>query len=263
MLPKNSRPSPRLSTVVRKFAHERVHRSGSGIRYARTMERRTAAQRRDRTQAIVEGALLADIALVFLLMRAFLPVPGARQLIRALATIPFVMLVQRRGVKLTIMAAVAGFILFSALVGPLLGLAAVDIAVAGVLIGIGRRLGFGPVLNTLWTGPVYAFLDVLIPTIAAVWLFHYPVSKLIQAAKTFIGSFFSFFISIASRLGMSPAEVHQLNDLKAWNVVHWQVGWLASYAVYGVLTTYLAVIAAQIVLKQLPDEILTPQRVAA
>lgn len=227
------------------------------------MDHPTARQQRDRTHAIVEGALLADIALVFLLMRAFLPIPGARQIIRALATIPFVMLVQRRGVKLTVLAAIASYILFSALVGPLLGFAAVDVGVAGVLIGVGRRFGFGPVLNTLWTGPAYALLDLLIPTLISVWLFRYPVGKLIGAAKNFIRSMFDFVISVARFANVSPSGISSLNDAKTWTVVHWQVGWLLLYAVLGVLTTYLAVIAAEVVLKQLPEELLEPRRVAA
>jgi hypothetical protein len=227
------------------------------------MERQTLEQRRDRTQAIVEGALIADIALVFLLMRAFLPVPGARQLIQALATIPFVLLVQRRGVRLTILASISSYILFSALVGPLLGMAAINASLAGLFIGIGRRLGFGPVINTFFTGPVFAFFDLLIPTLASIWLFHYPIDKLIGAAKNFIKLVFNFVISVAKFANVSHSGVSALNDAKIWSVVHWQAGWLASYAVLGVLTTYLAVIAAEIVLKQLPQELLVRQRAAA
>src|SRR5207248_9085073 len=142
-------------------------------------------QRRDRTHAIVEGALLGDIAIVFLLMRAYLPVPIVRQLMWTVATVPFVMLTQRRGVKITVLAGVASYLLFSALVGPILALSAINIAVAGILIGIGRRMGLGAGTNTLATGPVFSILDLVIPTILSVIIFRYPVKQLVDTARHF------------------------------------------------------------------------------
>ena len=106
-------------------------------------------RRRSRTHAIVEGALLGDIAIVFLLMRVYLPLPVVRTLLRTIASVPFVMLVQRPGLRVAILAAIASYILFSALVGPLLGLSAIDIAVAGILIGLGRKVGLPTLLNTI------------------------------------------------------------------------------------------------------------------
>ncbi|HLJ65723.1 MAG TPA: hypothetical protein VKX16_00005, partial [Chloroflexota bacterium] len=58
----------------------------------------TQIRRRSRTHAIVEGALLGDVMLVFLLMRVYLPVPVVRTLLRSVAAVPLVMLTQRRGV---------------------------------------------------------------------------------------------------------------------------------------------------------------------
>jgi hypothetical protein len=125
-------------------------------------------RRRSRTHAIVEGALLGDIAIVFLLMRVYLPLPVVRTLLRTIASVPFVMLVQRPGLRVAILAAIASYILFSALVGPLLGLSAIDIAVAGILIGLGRKVGLPTLLNKIWAAVAYAILDLIIPTIASV-----------------------------------------------------------------------------------------------
>ena len=72
------------------------------------MNQETLLKRRDRTHAIVEGALLGDIAIVFLLMRAYLPILVLRPLIAAVATVPFVMLTQRRGLKMAVLAVLAG-----------------------------------------------------------------------------------------------------------------------------------------------------------
>jgi hypothetical protein len=224
------------------------------------MNREALLQRQDRTRAIVEGALLGDIAIVFLLMRAFLPLPGVRQILRAVATVPFVMLTQRRGLRLTILAGIAAYILFSALVGPLLALAAVDIAVAGILAGVGRRLGLGVGLNTLFTGPLYAFFDLIVPTVISVIVFRYPVKQLSDAAKNFVKSVFNLAIYLLKRFNASPSVIHEMNVWKGSAAAHWQVAWVISLALLGILTMYLAVLVAEIVLRQIPEQTLTRQR---
>jgi hypothetical protein len=227
------------------------------------MNREVLLKRQDRTRAIVEGALLADIAIVFLLMRAFLPLPGVRQILRAVATVPFVMLTQRRGLRLTILAAIAAYILFSALVGPLLALAAIDIAVAGILAGIGRRLGLGIGLNTLFTGPFYAFFDLIIPTIVSVIVLRYPVKQLADAARNFVKEVFNLFIYILKDFHAAPSTIHQVNVWKVWAADHWQVAWVVSLALLGILTMYLAVLVAEIVLRQIPEQTLARQRASS
>lgn len=226
------------------------------------MNRETIARRRNRTHAIVEGALLGDIAIVFLLMRVYLPAPGVRQILRAVATIPLVMLVQRRGLKLTILAAIASYILFSALVGPILALAAIDIAVAGILLGVGRKFGINPVLNTLWTGAMYAILDLVIPTIVSVIVFRYPVNKLAQGARNFFKSVFNVIYFAFQSFGASSDVLHRVNDAKAWSADHWQFAWIITMIVYGVLNMYLVVIVAEIVLRQIPEDALAEQSAA-
>jgi len=227
------------------------------------MNREALLKQQDRTRAIVEGALLGDIGIVFLLMRAFLPLPGVRQILRAVATVPFVMLVQRRGLRLTILAAIASYILFSALVGPLLALAAIDIAVAGILAGIGRRLGLGVGLNTLLTGPLYAFFDLVVPTIVSVFVFRYPVKQLSDAARNFVKSVFNLGIYLLKDVHASPSTLHRMDAWKASAAEHWQIAWVCSLALLGMLTMYLAILVAEIVLRQIPDQTLARQRAAS
>lgn len=226
------------------------------------MNRETLLKRRDRTHAMVEGALLADIAIVFLLFRAFLPLPGVRQLLRAVATVPIVMLMQRRGFRVTLLAVIASYILFSALVGPLLGLAAVDVGVAGILAGLGRRFGFRIALNVLVTGPLYAFFDLVIPTIAAVYVFRYPVKTLSDAARNFVKLLFNIAISVLNAFHASPAVIHQANLWKAAAAAHWQIAWVGSLVLLGLLTMYLAVFIAEMVLRQIPGQTLVRQKAA-
>ncbi|HZU14845.1 MAG TPA: DUF2232 domain-containing protein [Chloroflexota bacterium] len=223
------------------------------------MEQTLLARRRDRTHAIVEGALLGDLAIVLLLMRVYLPILVVRTLIRALASVPFIMLTQRRGVKLAILAALASYILFSALVGPILALTAPDVAVAGILIGLGRRVGLGPGLNTLWTGPVYAVLDIIIPAIVTVILFRYPIKDLIGSARNFMRSLFHILLWILHQAQAPLSVVHTVQSWQAPVVANWQLAWLATAVVYGFLTMYLAVLVSFMVLRQVPSETLSRQ----
>lgn len=220
------------------------------------MNEEALLRRRDRTHAIVEGALMGDIAIVFLLMRVYMPILVVRTLIRAIACVPFVMLTQRRGLRIAILAAIASYILFSALVGPILALAAIDVAVAGILIGAGRRLGINAPLNTVWTGPVYAILDLVIPTIASVIIFRYPVKDLIDSARHFVRLVFRFLIWTLQHMN-APAST--LREVRGWEgpvVVHWQWAWLGTMVLYGYLTVYLAVLVSELVLRQIPSETL-------
>lgn len=219
-------------------------------------------KRRDRTHAIVEGALLGDIAIVFLLMRVYLPVPVVRTLIRTIATVPFVMLMQRRGLKMTILASLASYILFSALVGPFLALTAIDIAVAGILIGLGRNAGLGVGLNTLWTGPVYAVLDLILPTIASVFIFRYPVKALIKTAQHFVQLVFRAWLYVLDQIHAPASLIREVRGWETPAVNHWQYMWIGVMVLYGLLNMYLSVLVTEMVLKQVPEETLSRRRAA-
>jgi hypothetical protein len=226
------------------------------------MDNAALDRRRTRTHAIVEGALLGDIAIVFLLMRVYLPLPVVRTLLHTIASVPFVLLLHRRGLRVSILAAIASYVLFSALVGPLLGLSAVDIAVAGILVGVGRRAGLPSVITTLWATFSYAVLDLILPTIASVYIFRYPVHDLIQAGRRFIKLIFNLVINILSGLGAPTSVAHTLKSWEASAVLHWQISWVVLMMFLAFLNIYLVVLVSEMVLKQMPDETVVAQRVA-
>ncbi len=226
------------------------------------MNAETLNERRTRTHAIVEGALLGDIAIVFLMMRVYLPLPVVRTLLHTLATVPLVMLTQRRGVKITILAAIASYILFSALVGPILALSAIDIAVSGMLVGLGRTWRIGPVFNTLWTGVVYTILDLLVPTIVSLIILRYPIKKLIESARHFVRLIFQIVTWGLHQVHASLATIHQVHGWQTSAVSHWLFVWLGILLLYGLLNQYLTVLVTHIVLNQLPDEILEQRKAA-
>ncbi|MDQ2743165.1 MAG: YybS family protein [Chloroflexota bacterium] len=228
-----------------------------------SMDEQTLAERRDRTHAIVEGALLGDIAIVFLMMRVYLPLPVVRTLLRTLAAVPFVLLLQRRGLKITILATIASYILFSALVGPLLALTAVDVAVAGMLVGLGRSRGIPPAVNVLWTGVIYTILDVLFPTVASIFLFRFPVKTLISTARHAVKLVFQIARGGLHVVHAPASVIHSSHAWENWAVSHWLIVWLGVILVYGLLNMYLTVLVSEIVLNQLPEETQAKRRAAA
>lgn len=224
------------------------------------MNQKVLIQRRERMHALVEGALLTDIAIVFLLMRAYLPVLIVRPTLLAMATVPIVVLLYRRGVKTTILACIAAYILFSALVGPFLALAVMHITIAGVLLGLGRKAGLPMWLNLLWSGPVFALLDVVLPTVLSVIVFRYPVHDLVQSAKNFIRLMLNFTEFVLKGLQAPSSVVH---DVQGWEqplVTHWQFPWLGAAVVFGGYGTLLLVaLVVDIVLRGVPEYALARQ----
>ncbi|HZS93588.1 MAG TPA: DUF2232 domain-containing protein [Chloroflexota bacterium] len=222
----------------------------------------SAAERRHRIHAIVEGALLGDIAVVFLMMQVYLPVPVVQTLLRTAAAVPIVMLMQRRGLKIALMATVAAYILFTALVGPLLALTAIDVAVAGILIGLGRRWGLNPAVNILWTGPVFAVLDLIVPTIVTIFLFQYPVKKLIDSARHFVSFLFNLLSGLLDAVHAPPSLIHNVHVWERVAVADWALVWIGIMILYGFLTMYLVAIVSEIVLRQIPQVTLARQEAA-
>ena len=216
--------------------------------------------RRDRTHALVEGALLTDIAIVFLLMRAYLPILFIRPVLLAFATVPIIMLVQRRGIKITILAGVAAYLLFSALVGPLLAFAVINASIAGIFVGLGRKIRLHPVVNTIVAGAMFALFALVIPQIVAVFVFRYPVHDIVKSAQNFVGVSFRFFRYLATRVHAPHEVIHQLQVWQKPVQTHWQFAWLGLVILSGITSVYLSVLVAEIVLNRVPGYTLARQR---
>lgn len=119
-----------------------------------------------------------------------------------------------------------------------------------------------PAVNTLWTGPVYALLDLVLPTIASIIIFRYPVKDLVGSAHHFVQLIFNFLTFVLQGLGAPASVLHQVHSWEGPAVVHWQFAWLGVTVLYGYLTVYLAVLISELVLRQIPDETLEAQKAA-
>ena len=82
-------------------------------------------------------------------------------------------------------------------------------------------------MNTLWTGVAYAVLDLIIPTIASVFIFQYPISKLVQTARHFVRLIFRGLIYVLQTIGAPQGVLHEVRGWENPAVDHWQFIWVA------------------------------------
>lgn len=227
---------------------------------------------RSRNRALVEGALLADIAVVLLLARVYLPLPGVRTIWRFLAGTPFVLLTRRQGVRSTVMAGFVAYVLLSALVGPTLALPALDTFFAALIVAFGMRWRLPKPLTAFLGGIIYAALDIVLPTIVFVKLFRVPTSLLIGDIRTILNALIragSVMLDIVNLglsllLGSGKANSHRIPVVAlradAYRLVslvldHWVIAALVAALLYAVLNVYGFNLIAEIVMGRLPASI--------
>ena len=115
-------------------------------------------------RAIAEGALLADLAVMTVLIAFYIPYAGA-----ALATvspIPLLLLILRRGWRVGVESAVVACLLVSFLTGPFSASTVVIFSLRAAALAIGLRRGWR-VGRTIWVGTTFLWLVVCAGVTAA------------------------------------------------------------------------------------------------
>ena len=219
-----------------------------------------------RNRQIVEGALLGDIAVVLLLGRVYLPIPGVRTIWRLLAGAPFVLLAERQGIRVLIMSGIVSYLLLTALVGPTLALTALDTAFAAFLLAIADLWRWPRWLVVPVMGLVYAVSDIVVPTILFAFLFRVSLSTLAGTAtnagrngiRVLSGMLRAFNHGLAAILGHSgpriPVGMIQTlgYDVVAGVAAHWVITALVAAVILGVANVVGYAAAAEVVLARLP-----------
>jgi len=224
-----------------------------------------------RNRQIVEGALLADVAVVLLLGRIYLPIPFVRTIWRLLAVSPFVLLAERRGIRITIMAGLISYLLLAALVGPTLALTAFDTAFAAVLLAVAGMWRWPRWVTVPVMGLIYTIFDIVLPTILFAVLFRIPASTLVDDIRGTLRSLIRIagsLLMVVNHLsalvfghGAPRVPVHSLQslgyDVSAAVFGHWIVSALIVAAIVGVANVGAYAAAADIVLGGVPAEMRT------
>ena len=219
-----------------------------------------------RNRQIVEGALLADIAVVLLLGRIYLPIPIVRTMWRLLAGAPFVLLAQRQGIRVTIMSGIVAYLLLTALVGPTLALTALDTAFAAIIIAVALHFRWPRAVTAVIGGFVYAVCDIVVPTVIFTVLFRIPISTLVNAIRNAMHGIFRVSSQILDAVNSAltsifgpsapqfPAVGFRAFGYSTTSFVlgHWVVFALIAALIAGVANVYAYQAASELVLDRLP-----------
>jgi Predicted membrane protein (DUF2232) len=219
-----------------------------------------------KNRRIVEGALLADIAVVLLLGRIYLPIPVVRTIWRLLAGTPFILLAQRQGIRATIMSGIVAYLLMTALVGPTLALAALDTAFAAIIIAAAIHWKWPRLVTAIVGGLIYAACDIVVPAILFAILFRVPISTvvgafrngmrgLVRVSTELMGVVNRVLAGLLGHAGpqIPVARIRVLGyDLTGFLVGHWVVVALILAAGLGVGNIFAYHAAADLVLERLP-----------
>jgi len=102
-----------------------------------------------KVRSMVEGGLLAAIAIIFAVISAYLPIIGA--FVDLLWPVPIILLGVRHGYKWSIMATVVAGLLIAMLLHPLQAVSVVvGFGLIGIVLGYAFRMEFSPAKTMLW-----------------------------------------------------------------------------------------------------------------
>ncbi|QBD78203.1 DUF2232 domain-containing protein [Ktedonosporobacter rubrisoli] len=173
---------------------------------------------------IAEGALLADAAVIFQLLNAYLPVGG--NFFRLLMMIVFTVLVLRRGVYVALMATCVTLFLVGIVLGPQYLPFVLLSDAAGIFLGLAMRWHFHHILLLLLgvTFGALSFFGIL-------WLFDLFTGTVFISIITQLQRVYGIVLSllglVAGRLGLGMWWGQQIYPLvtavATWAFAHWPI----------------------------------------
>jgi hypothetical protein len=165
--------------------------------------------RRLRAIEIAEGALLADLALVFQLIVVYIPLPLVGDFFRMLIFVVFAILVLRRGLYVGIMGMFISFFLIGVTLGPQYLVVTSLEAMGGIFLGftMRHRLQHIPLLFLgITSGAFTLFCLVLL----SFWVAGFHIDTIMQPFHDLYRATIPILNQIATRLGFSALWRNQL-----------------------------------------------------
>lgn len=171
---------------------------------------------------IAEGALLADLALIFQLTATYLPIGG--DIFRGFIFVVFAILVLRRGLYVGIMGMCISFFLVSVTIGPNRVVLMSLEAMGGLFLGYTMRLRLRHI-SLILIGVTCGALALFIVLIAGFFLAGLHVNTIIKPFHNFYHAALPIINTIAARLHLSAFWRNQLyplvNNLVNFFLTYW------------------------------------------
>ncbi len=182
---------------------------------------------------IAEGALLADIAVVFQLLTLYLPIGG--DFFRVLIFIVFAILVLRRGLYVGIMGMCVALFITGIMTGPQLVVLLLLEAMGGLFLGFTMKHRLSHFL-LLFIGTTSGALALYILIFLTTFLFGLPFNSLVLGLHNTYNAAISLMSVLTSSIGLGPWWQHTfyplLVPLAAFGFKYW---WALYYLALWVL----------------------------
>jgi len=159
------------------------------------------------TRALTEGAILASIAAMLVLMSFYIPVIGT--LMTFVCPVPIIIAGVRWGKEISIMATFIAALLVSILSGPLLGITVLfGFGAIGISLGLCIRRGFSPA-KILIIGSIASLVGTgLMLTISFIFLKINPIAEINRAMQQGI----STSLSLYEKMGLASEQLKQMRS---------------------------------------------------
>ena len=199
-----------------------------------------------RVRPMIEGGLLAAIAILFALISVYVPFIGA--FVNLIWPVPIILLGVRHGYKWSLLATFVAGILIAILIHPMHALTvAIGFGLTGIVLGHCFRKDYSAVTSVMF-GSVASFCSkAIVLSISAVVLGINPLADHTEAMARSVDQ----AINIYRGFGMKEAELTQLADSMKGMMSMMKLILPAGFVLASVVDTYLNFLVARIVLRKL------------
>jgi uncharacterized protein YybS (DUF2232 family) len=195
---------------------------------------------------MVEGGILAAVAIVFALISAYLPIVGP--FVNLIWPVPIILLGVRHGYKWSIMATAVAGILIAMLVHPLQAIGVVvGFGLIGIVLGHSFRANYSPAKTMVWGALASLLSKAAVLGIGALVMGVNPFDLQSDA----MGQAISQALEVYRSFGMKEEDLAQMAQNMQALIDLMKVILPAGFAMAAVVDTYLNFIIAKAVLKKL------------
>lgn len=199
---------------------------------------------------MVEGGILASIAILFALLSAYMPFVGP--FVNLIWPVPIILLGVRHGYKWSIMATGVAGLLIAMLMHPLHAIGVVvGFGLIGIVLGHAIRLEFHPVKTLLWGAVASLTSKVAVLLISAVVLGINPLNMQTEA----LGKAFEQSVQMYRSLGMKEEDLAAITANMQTMLQFMKIILPAGFVLAAIVDTYLNFTIARLVLKKLGHQI--------
>jgi len=218
--------------------------------------------------AIAEAALLLDVTVLLSLIQILIPIPGFQSIVRLACVVPFILLTLRRGVRVSLIASLACYVLLAAFVGPLVAIAGLFFGLLGTLFGWASQHRVGRILTIVAGAAFYGVFLLLLPFLFSLYVLRINLPKTLHDVHRQAGSFVDGLghihvgsvsvsapiVSALSASSMGRGLLDLLHGVAIGLLTHPLATFLGFFALYSLVHVWAYLIVSIELYARLPEE---------